>query len=74
MSILTKINDNTIPTTFKINRHAEQQKEFMGTYQLIKEKFNDEYIYKKQIKIITFTILIIINGYFVTVKMLSTMV
>ena len=74
MSIFAKINDNTIPTTFKINGHAEQQKEFMGTYQLIKEKFNDEYIYKKQIKIITFTILIIINGYFVTVKMLSTMV
>ena len=26
---------------------SAQQKEFMGTYQLIKEKFNDEYIYKK---------------------------
>ena len=47
MSILAKINDNTTPTSFIINGHVEQQKEFMGTYQLIKEKFNDEYIYKK---------------------------
>lgn len=46
MSILAKVNENVVPSLVSIRGHLGAQKEFMGSYQLLRELVNNEYIYK----------------------------